>query len=107
MSKAKAITNNIVENSYTRIILFRFLLVGLIIVSLFYVYLISSITFNVLARKSLESTVRTLTTNISQLELVYLSKTNQIDKDYALSQGFVDVKYNLFAARSINHVAIR
>lgn len=107
MSKAKAITNNIVENSYTRIILFRFLLAGLIIVSLFYVYLISSITFNVLARKSLESTVRTLTTNISQLELVYLSKTNQIDKDYALSQGFVDVKYNLFAARSINHVAIR
>ncbi len=107
MSKTKIIANNISESSYTQKFLFSILICGIILIGLIYVYIIGSITFNVLARKSLESTVKIANSNISQLELTYLNKVNQIDKEYALSHGFVEIQNNIFATRSINRVAIR
>ena len=69
-------------------------------------YIIGSITFNVLARKALENTVRTLSDNVSQLELSYLNNSNQIDKSYALAKGFVDVDHNIFATRTLRLVSL-
>lgn len=107
MSKVKAITINMMENNYTRRTMFRFLLSGIIILCILYVYFIGSITFNILARKSLESNSRTLGSNVSQLELTYLANSSKIDRNYALSKGFVDARNNIFVARSTSHVAIR
>lgn len=107
MSNAKAITNDIVSNSYTQKSIFRLLISLLIIISLVYIYLIGSMTFNILARKNLESTVKTLGNSVSQLELTYLNKANQIDKNYVLSLGYVDNEPEVFVTRSINRVAIR
>lgn len=107
MSKAKAITTNIVENTHTQRTIFRVLISSLIVLSLAYVYLIGAITFNVLARKSLDTTVRSLGSHVSELELSYLNQTNGIDKNYALSQGFVDVQQNIFATREAARVAMR
>ncbi len=107
MNKAKALKNNIIENTSTRLIIFRVLLASLITLSLVYVYLIGSITFNVLARKNLEKTVRELGSNISELELRYLASTNKIDKNYALSLGFIDMNTNIFASRNAATVALR
>ncbi len=104
---AKEITNNIVENANTQRVLFRVLISSLICLAVIYIYLIGSITFNVLARKSLDNTVRTLGSHVSELELSYLSETNQIDKNYALARGFVDVHQSIFANRAITSVAIR
>ena len=50
---------------------------------------------------------RNLGSNISQLELTYLSNMNDVNKSLAMSRGFVDTNSNIFAVRSINHVAIR
>ncbi len=107
MSKAKAITNNIKGDSYTQIILLKGLILSLVIFGLIYIYLISSITFNVLARKSLETSISSLSTDISQLELKYLNNTNMIDQNYATSNGYVEIKHNIFTSRSITHVAIK
>lgn len=108
MSKAKEMTTNLIENTKTQRVLFRALISGLIILSIVYVYLIGSITFNVLARKSLESAARTLGSHVSELELTYLNTTNKIDKNYALSLGFVDVHTNIFATRTTpTRVAVR
>jgi hypothetical protein len=107
MSTAKSITNEISKNINTQKILFRFLFTSSIILFAVYIYLIGSITFNVVARKSLENTIASLNGHINQLELTYLNKINDIDKDYALSNGFVDVKQNVFATRDITHVALR
>ena len=107
MTKAKAITNDIVENINTQKVLFRILLIGSILLSSAYIYLIGSITFNVIARKSLESSVASLTSHVNQLDLDYLNSTNKIDKEYAKSMGFVDVHENIFASRNTNYVAIR
>ena len=107
MSNAKAITNDIVSNSYTQKSIFRILISLLVGISLIYIYLIGSITFNILARKNLESTAKTLGNSVSQLELTYLNKANEIDKNYALSLGYIEREPEIFVTRSINHVAIR
>ncbi len=108
MSNAKAITANLIENTDTRRTIFRALISGLIVLSVVYVYLIGSITFNVLARKSLENTARSLGSQVSELELTYLNTANKIDKNYALALGFVDVHDNIFATRqATSRVAIR
>ncbi len=107
MTKVKVITNDIVQNKNTQRIIFNVLLSSIITLSVVYIYLIGSITFNVLARKSLESTVRTLGSEVSSLELTYLNSTNKIDKNYATSLGFVDVKDNIFASRNNSRVAVR
>jgi hypothetical protein len=107
MSKAKAITNNISENINTQKLVFRVLMIASALLFLGYMYLIGSITFNVIARKSLESTVASLTTTVNDLDFSYLNSVNKIDKEYALSLGFVDAHQNIFASRNINHVAIR
>lgn len=108
MSTAKAITTQVLDNTNTQRIIFRALIAGIIALSIVYVYLIGSITFNVLARKSLETTARTLGSHVSELELTYLNTANKIDKNYALSLGFVDVHTSIFATRSTaTRVAIR
>ncbi len=107
MKKTKEITSGIIQDNYTQGIIFRILVGSIICLSIFYIYMIGSITFNVVARKSLETTSRVLGSNISQLELSYLSNMNDINKLRASSLGFVDAKSNIFAMRSINHVAIR
>ena len=107
MSKAKTITNEIVENSNIQRIIFKSLVGSILMLSVVYVYLIGSITFNVLARKTLETTARNLGSEVSQLELTYLNNANKIDKNYALSLGFVDLHQNIFATRSTTRVAMR
>jgi hypothetical protein len=107
MTRAKEFTDNISHNVNTQIMLFRVLIIGSVLLFVVYIYLVGSITFNVIARKSLENTVVVITSNINNLELTYLSNINKIDKDYAISKGFVEVHQNIFAARDINHVAIR
>ena len=107
MTKAKAITNDISQNTNTQKMLFRILITGTVLLFTVYIYLIGSITFNVIARKSLENTVASLSSKVNQLELSYLNSVNGINKEYALSNGFVDMHQNIFASRDINHVAIR
>lgn len=107
MSTAKAITTDILVNNKTQKAIFKALILSLVMLSIVYVYLIGSITFNVLARRSLETTVRTLGTHISELELTYLDTANTIDKNYASTLGYVEIKTNLFATRASTRVAMR
>jgi hypothetical protein len=107
MTKAKAITNDIAQNINTQKILFRILIIGLIILFTGYLYLIGSITFNVIARKTLEAKIVSLSDTVNSLDLQYLNNINKIDKEYAKSIGFIDTHQNIFVSRNINNVAIR
>jgi hypothetical protein len=107
MNKAKTMTIEIVQNRDIQRVLLRVFVSVLIVLSLTYIYPIGSITFNVLARKSLESEVRILGSKVSELELTYLNSTNKIDKNFASSLGFVEAKNNIFTIRSTPRVAVR
>lgn len=107
MTKAIAITRDIKSNINTQKVLLRILLSLAIVLSACYMYLIGNITFNVVARKSLEASVVGLSTEVNRLDLVYLEKVNEIDKEYAVANGFVENRHNIFVSRDINHVAVR
>lgn len=107
MKNTKRIAIDIVEDKDIRRVLFRVFISALIILSVTYMYLIGSITFNILARKSLEAESRTLASKVGDLELSYLNSANKIDKSYATSLGFVESKNNIFTTRSLPSVAIR
>lgn len=107
MTKAKEITNDIRDNMNTQKVLFYILIICSALLCAVYMYIIGSITFNIIARKSLEATVVELSGKVNQLEITYLNNVNKADKNYAQSKGFVDVSENIFASRDINHVAIR
>ncbi len=107
MTKTKAIAQTITNDTYIQRLIFKSLIFSVVIMFVVYLYLIGSITFNVLARKSLENTAKMLSNNISQLEIDYFNKSNEINKEYALSNGFVDVNNSIFASRNINQVAVR
>lgn len=107
MQKAKEISESVLQNNYTQKILFRVLVICIASLMIFYCYFVSCTIFNVLARKSTESEVQTLMTKISQLELEYLEKTSELNKDYALQNGFIEPQNSIFASRAITEVAIR
>lgn len=107
MTRAQAITKDISENINTQKVLLRILIGSIVILSLTYIYLIGTITFDVVARKSLENNLAIANTQVNKLDLQYLNKINEIDKSYATSNGFVEVGQNLFVSRDVNHVAIR
>ncbi len=107
MSKTKIIANDIRRNLSTQKFIFRILLSSLFAIFIVYIYIIGSITFNIVARKSLENTSKMLNSNISNLELTYLTNMNDINITKATSLGYVEARSNIFALRAINHVAIR
>ena len=72
-------TQTIIQDSDTRKTIFRVLVGALIILSLCYIYFIGSITFNVLARKSLETNKREVANRVGGLELQYLALANSIN----------------------------
>lgn len=107
MNKAKTMTMEIVQNRDIQRVLLRVFISALVVLSITYVYLIGSITFNVLARKSLETEVRKLGSHVSELELSYLNSANKIDKNFATSLGFVEAKNSIFTTRASTRVAVR
>lgn len=107
MTQIQTLKNNIVTNQGTQRLLFKVFMSSFVCLSVVYAYLIVSITFNVLARKSLEVASSNINSRISELELTYLDNVNKIDKNYALTLGFVEVHNNLFATRTPSRVAMR
>jgi|GEM_PF-1891599 len=107
MTKVKIITNEIAQNTNTQKILFRILISSTAILCLVYGYLIISMTFNIIARKSLEKNAIVLTNRVNDLNITYLNNISEINKEYAISKGFVDAPQNIFVSRNLNHVAIR
>ncbi len=99
--------DTILPTKNSKVIVFYVLISALVSLSVVYVYLIGSITFNILARKTLEKKLYSLSSHVSNLELAYLNDLNKIDKNYALSIGYVNTKDVIFANRTVTSVAIR
>ena len=104
MSTARAITNQITNDDYLRKQIFRVLLSILIILSLGYMYIIGSITFNVLARRSLSNSEIQKGNVVGQLELKYVALSNSINESYGTAHGFVEPSGMLFASRDTTSV---
>ncbi len=107
--KTLALTQHIVDSQSTRKQIFRVLITLLVILCLGYVYLIGSMTFNILARRTLESAMRDTSSRVGGLEVEYLTLSNKVNLPSGSALGLVDPKgTTLFATRtSASTVAMR
>lgn len=105
--RAQIFTQKRYEDRETRKAIFRVLVGALIFLSLLYMYFIGSITFNILARKSLEVSLKDIGNNVSQIELEYIALSNSINSQMGKDIGFIEAKGTIFAQKGDGRVALR
>lgn len=91
-SMNNVLNKQIAKTSKTEKRIFYILVSFLVIVSVFYVYFLGSTVQNTAKRSNIENEIKTMGSQISGLELEYLSTKNNLTLDYAYSIGFKDVK---------------
>ncbi len=104
---ARQFTQNIATDGSLRKRIFRMLAGSLVVLSICYVYLIGSITFNVLARRSLEANATDIKSRVGQLELQSITLGNSIDQSFAAAHGYVEARGTIFANKNTTAVAVR
>ncbi len=71
-----------------------------------YILLLGNMVINIVERKTLETNARTLTSEVSALELSYLSLSNKIDPALGLSLGFKEQEVKFATRKSLGSVKI-
>lgn len=70
---------------------FWFMIVGIILLVLTYIYLVNSIVWNVSLRQQTEKRLADLTAQLSTMESTYVSLTSKINIENAYNLGFKDI----------------
>ncbi len=78
---------NVVGGNLERTIL-RGMLIFMAGLAVLYVVFLGTMVFNIVERKALETQTRTLTNEVNDLELTYLSTSNKIDIELSHALGF-------------------
>ncbi len=104
---AREFTQNIAHDILLRRKIFKILTLSFVTLSMFYVYLIGSITFNVMARKSLEANSVTLSSRVGTMELEFISLTNSIDSSFGKEHGYTEAQGTIFVKKGGAPVALR
>ena len=95
MNRIIAINNNI-EKLILKIILWSFALLALL-----YVIFLGNMVSDIAERRSLESVARTLSSEVGNLELTYLSMSNNVDITLSHSLGFKETKATFTTRKSL------
>jgi hypothetical protein len=97
------ITNNNIE--VNRIILNTMLLVfGAL--AILYFFILGNMVFNIVQRKNLEKEALTLSSQVGNLELSYLSVSNSVDVALSSSMGFKATQVNYAVRKSLGTLKI-
>jgi len=95
---SKTLKFNIINSDFEKK-LFYFFSVFFLFLLVFYIYIVSNITFNIIERKDIRNEIGLVNSNIGNLELEYLSLSNQIDLELVSSLGFKDSNNTYFVSR--------
>jgi hypothetical protein len=91
---------NIINNDIERIAL-RFILWSFGVLALLYVLFLGNMVRDIIVRRSLESRILSLSSEVSSLGLTYLSLTNNVDLSRSYSMGFQETKATFATRKSI------
>ncbi len=72
--------------------------------AIWYVLLLSNMVFNIVERRALETKVRTLSSEVGDLELAYLSASNNVNLEFSHSIGFKEVKAKFTTRKSLGSI---
>ena len=97
------ITSNNIEMG--RIVL-NAMLSFLVLLAISYVFILGSMVFNIVGRKALEKEAVSLSNEVSDLELSYLSVSNSIDMNLSSSMGFKETKATFATRKSLGSLRL-
>jgi hypothetical protein len=100
--KSYATNVNIVDNHNLQKRILRTLLVSFGFLALAYVFILGNIIFNVVERQSLGGETKTLSSEVGNLELEYLSISGKIDLALSQEMGFKEPKTNFAVRKSLS-----
>lgn len=105
--KIKTYANNNVNivnnNDLTRRAL-RFMILSMVLLAVAYSIVLGNMVVNIVQRRNLDSEARTLSSDVSNLQLSYLSTSNKIDLDLSHSLGFKEVKTEFATRKSLGSI---
>ena len=85
------INTEILNNSDIKNRVFKALILTGVTLAICYLLLLSSMVWNIIARKNIEVQARNLSTDVSSLELQYLALSGKVDLNLAHSMGFKEI----------------
>ena len=97
---------NIIDNGNLQKRIFNIMLWTLGALALAYVLLLGNMVFNIVERKTLETYARTLSNEVGNLELKYLSESQKVDLNLAYSLGFQETKKAYTNRKSFGSISI-
>jgi len=97
---------NIVNNNNIQARIFHMLLLSFGIFAFIYVLFLGNMVFNIVERKSLETDARTLSSEVGDLELTYLSISNKIDLTLSHSLGFTETPAKFATRKSLGSLKV-
>lgn len=106
--KLKSYTSNvnIINNGNLRKNILNIMLWTVGILAFCYIFFLGNMVFNIVERKSLEVYAHTLSNDVGELELEYLSLSQKIDLNLAYSLGFQEVKTKFATRKTLGSISI-
>ena len=97
---------NIIDNGNLRARILNIMLFTLGILAFFYAFFLGNTVFNIVERKTLEVYARTLSNEVGNLELEYLSMSQKVDLDLAHSLGFKEIETKFATRKSLGNISV-
>jgi len=92
---------NIVNNNNIERRMLNTLLLSIGFLAFVYVLFLGNMVFNVVARRTMENDIRTLSKEVGDLELTYLSMSDKVDLTLSHSLGFTETKVKYATRKSL------
>ena len=96
---------NVMDNRNLRHRLLFAILYSFGILAAFYIFILGSMVFNIIERKGFEKEALSLSNEVGNLELVYLSMSNKVDLNLSFSLGFEEVKPKFAIRKTLGFIA--
>lgn len=104
-SKIKMHSASILNNNIERLVL-NIMLWSFAALALWYVLILGNMVSSIVERRTLETNARTLSNEVADLELTYLSVSNNIDLNLSHSLGFKETKAKFATRKSLGSIKL-
>ncbi len=97
---------NIIDSGNLQKRIFSMMLWTLGFLAFVYVLLLGNMVFNIVERKAFEGRALTLSNEVGNLELKYLSESQKVDLNLAYSLGFKEIKKTFANRKALGSISI-
>lgn len=105
--KTRAQNVNVMTNNVeVRRLILNTMLALLVALVFWYLFILGNMVFNIVQRKTLEKEALTLSNEVGNLELSYLSVSNSVDLNLSSSMGFKETKATFATRKSLGSLKL-